>query len=203
MKIKFHYSLLVLLIILAFTGLYLEILILFMIIFLHELSHVMFLIIFKQKIKYINLTILGGILYTDNLNLKIYQEIIVNLAGVLLNYLLIVIFKKIENNYYKELIINYNYIMIVFNLLPIYPLDGYRLIETLIKLINHPFKEQKILTKISNLFWLFGFIISFYKYKSFALLIIFIYLGYQNFKLYINRTQISLKKYIKTYNYNT
>ena len=54
------------------------------------------------------------------------------LAGITTNILLIVILKQFESILIIKTLIKFNKIMILFNIIPIFPLDGYRIIEDLI-----------------------------------------------------------------------
>lgn len=201
MKIKFHYSLIILFTIFLFSGLFIEILIFFLIITAHECGHLFALKLFKQKVHCLNLTIVGGILEVEREEIAIIKEIIINLSGVIINVLIYFGIIFLPDFPYKPIILNYNLLMICFNLLPIYPLDGFNLFESIFKFINDPFKEQKILNTISIL-TLFGiFILLILKAKSFSVIILFIFLIFHNLVLKIKTTEIALKKYVKRYNY--
>lgn len=202
MKIKLHYSLLGLLFIFAFTGLYIEILLFFSVIILHELGHLTVLLLFKQKVNIFNITIVGGILDVEYKDLNIIQEIIISLAGVFINFCLLIILKNLDNFIYQDILINYNLIMIAFNLLPIYPLDGFRLFEAIFRVMDNPFKEQRILNYISIFTLSSTFLFMIYYYKSVTVIVIFLFLGYHNLVMQTKYTAFVLKKYVKRYNYN-
>ena len=81
----------------------------------------------------------------------------------------------------KHLIIYPNLLIIVFNLLPIYPLDGGRILKSAICLIKGKRKAENIINKISNImFFLVMFIFSLliYYLKNISVFIIMIYLLY-------------------------
>lgn len=201
MKIKLHYSLLFLILIFIFNGLFIEVLLFFFVIIAHELGHLIALVLLKQKPKQLNLTIVGGILEVEVGNIPILHEFIINISGIMVNILLYNIFLKIPNFPYQKILLNYNLLMILFNSMPVYPLDGFRIIESFFRLINDPFKEQKILCIISiiSLFLIFALLI--YYSKSLSVIILFIFLAYHNLLYRIKKTEIALKKYIKRYNY--
>lgn len=201
MKIKFHYSLLLLFLILIFNGLFVEVFLFFFVIIAHELGHLIALIALKQKPRQLNLTIVGGILDVEVGNIPIFYEILINISGILVNVLLYNIFLRISQFPYQKILLNYNLLMIVFNILPIYPLDGFRIIESFFRLINDPFKEQRILCIISifSLFLVFALLI--YHSKSLSVIILFIFLAYHNLLYRVKKTEIALKKYIRRYNY--
>ena len=197
MKIKLHYSLLGIVLLFIFSGLYIEILLFFLIIILHECGHIISLKIFKQNINTFNITLVGGILDVEYKNLNILKEVIVSLSGVAVNGLILICIRYLDNLYYQDILINYNLLLIIFNLLPIYPLDGYHFFEALLKFINDPFKEQKVLNYISFIFLTITFTLSIYLYKSVSIVIVFSFLVYHNIILQMKYTQFVLKKYVR------
>ena len=201
MKIKFHYSLLSLFIIFLFSGLYIEILLFFLIIILHELGHIGVLLLYKQNIKSFNITIVGGILDVEYKDLNIIKEASISLAGVAVNGLILILLRYLDNFYYQDILIKYNQLLIIFNLLPVYPLDGYRFIEAVLRLKDNPFLEQKVLNNISIISLIIVFIFSIIYFKSLAIIIVFSFLLYNNIILHLKYSQFALKKLIRRYNY--
>ncbi|MFA7435562.1 MAG: site-2 protease family protein [Bacilli bacterium] len=201
MKLKFHYSLASIAFIFAFSGLYLEILLFFSVILLHELGHIIFLKLFKQKICTFNISIVGGILDVEYKDLSIIKEMIISLAGVIVNCILLIFLKYLDSFYYQDILIKYNLLFIVFNLLPIYPLDGYRFLEALLKIKNDPFSEQKILNVISIFSLLITLVGSIIYFKTLSIIIVFGFLGYHNLILHTKYTEFVLKKYVRRYKY--
>ena len=203
MKIKFHYSLLAILIVFIFTGLYIEILLFFIIILLHEMAHIITLLLFKQKVKTLNITILGAIIECEYKELGVIPEVVISIAGVFMNIILYIIIMFLDDFYYQEILLNYNLILIVFNLLPIYPLDGYKLIEGLFRFKNDPFFEQKSLMNISIFTLVVVFSLLTIIYRSLSIYIIFGFLIYHNLILRLKYTEFVLKKYVKRYKYKS
>lgn len=201
MKFKLHYSLLGLLIVFIFSGLYVEFLIFFLVIILHELGHLFVIVLFKQKLITFNLTIVGAILDVEYKDLKIYQEALISIAGVLVNGLILIFTKYLGNLYYQDILIKYNLLLIIFNLLPIYPLDGFHLLEALFRIKNDPFFEQKLLKKISIITLITTFLFAIIYLKTLSILIVFAFLNYHNLVLYLYHTQFVLKKFMQRYKY--
>lgn len=201
MKLKLHYSLIGILFIFIFSGLYIEILLFFTVIILHELGHIVVLKILGQKINSFNITIVGGLLDVDYKNLSIFGEVIISLAGVFMNCLTLIFLRYLDSFYYQDILINYNVLLIVFNLLPIYPLDGYRFIEAILKIKDDPFREQKLLNIVSLTTLTVVFSFSVYYFKSLSVVVIFGFLVYHNITLQSKYTQFVLKKYVRRYNY--
>ena len=130
-KIKIHYSLIFLLILSLFTGSFFKILGIVICIFLHEFSHFIFLKLFKVNVKYLELSIIGGILEIENVSLLLYKKLIINLSGVCAN-IIIILFIRIFNLEVLNYLVTYNIFIILFNLIPIIPLDGFRILNDLL-----------------------------------------------------------------------
>ena len=160
---------------------------------IHELSHLVAGLVLKMKIKRITLMPVGlsiefKIPYED-LNIKILKsnklelkKILIAIAGPLINIIIIFMssFLNIKLEL-KQLIIYSNLLITVFNLLPIYPLDGGRIFKSAICLIKGKRKAENIINKISNImFFLIMIIFSIliYYLKNISVLIIMFYLLY-------------------------
>ena len=82
----------------------------------------------NRKIK-IEVSMFGGICSIDTSLMSKNKRIIVYIFGIVANVILILIFKYLCQCIYSQMIIKYNLMLIFFSLLPIYPLDGYRIIR--------------------------------------------------------------------------
>ena len=109
------------------------------------------------------------------------------LAGITTNILLIVILKQFESILIIKTLIKFNKIMILFNIIPIFPLDGYRIIEDL---INNNIIFEEIYLFFSILISII-LIIIFYIFKIYGFIFILLYL----LKLSINKLkQIKIRQ---------
>ncbi len=85
-----------------------------------------------------------------NGNLLEIKKIIVALAGPFTNLLIILATWNINQNVFSSLIIIYaNILLIIFNLLPIYPLDGGRILKGILHIIFGKRKAEKYINHIS------------------------------------------------------
>ena len=121
----------------ALCGYLKNILIIFSICLIHELGHVFFIRLFKYDVVCIELLPFGGFTTTNQkINSNINKDLIIALGGIffqLIFVLIIFFFKNDINMITYNLFIKYNLILIIFNLMPIIPLDGNNLVHLLIE----------------------------------------------------------------------
>lgn len=105
--------------------------ILLSLIIFHEIGHFLAALFFKIEVDKIYIYPFGGISkFNMPLNESILKEFIVLIMGPLFQIFYFYILFKIPYLYhYKELISVYHYTILTFNLLPIYPLDGGKLLN--------------------------------------------------------------------------
>ena len=158
-------------------------------------------LIFKYKITKINIYPFGGYtIFESNINTPFITEFMVFIGGILFQTIFFLLTKQIINNssYIYKLIENYNLSILIFNLLPIIPLDGSKAINILLNKI-FPFKKSHLLTiYISYTIILFLIILSIKNitliFMIFILLIILIK-EHKNHKLIFN--MFLIERYIK------
>lgn len=151
---------------------------------IHECGHIFAGLILKLKPKKLDIMPLGLAVTFESYGYKKLVEtkkILIALAGPLTNILICVIalFIHIDPNL-KQTIIYSNILVALFNLIPIYPLDGGRILKGLIKLkYKNNIIADSIVNKISNilaiLFTAISSILILYL-KNIAILFIIIYL---------------------------
>ena len=160
---------------------------------IHEICHLFAGLILKMKIKRITIMPIGlsiefKIPYED-LNSKILKsnklelkKIFIAIAGPLSNIIIVLITLLLNINIeLKNSIIYSNLLIAMFNLLPLYPLDGGRILKSVLCLIKGKRKAESLINKISNIMFfliMFVFSILIYYLKNIAVLFIMIYLLY-------------------------
>ena len=96
---------------------------------------------FKIKVEEYNKKIKKG-------NMLEIKKILVALAGPLTNFIIIIIASNINIDLFKALIVIYtNFLIMIFNLLPIYPLDGGRILKGILH-INFGIQKSEFYTNI-------------------------------------------------------
>ena len=144
-KIYFHPIFLITLLIFILIGRFRFIIYFMLLILVHEIGHILISLLFKWKIDKIIILPFGGLTkYNELINRPLIEEFFVSISGVLFQ----LIFYKFIYNYidYKYFSI-INYFIIIFNLLPIYPLDGAKILNTFFNKITS-FKNSILLTVI-------------------------------------------------------
>ena len=171
--INLHYLTLIYLVIFFFIGeigLYLSSL---AIVLIHELAHYYMARYFKFEIEKIVVLPFGAYLLLKDMYLHdIKEELCVVLAGPATHLFLYYVINIFFNGYYKEYLLTFNSFIFIFNLLPIYPMDGHRIISLLIQTIYDLKKSLYLSLKIS----LFSFCILFIYYFKLETMVIIIYL---------------------------
>lgn len=172
---------------------------------IHELGHLLAGIVLKMKpermeIKPCGVSISFKIIPRDY-NKKIkkgnifeIKKIIVAFAGPLTNLFILILAMNIKINIFSKLMIIYsNLLLILFNLLPIYPLDGGRILKGIIHIVKGKKDAEKYINTISLItLILITFIgsIAILYIKNIAVFIIIIFL----WVIYLKEDRIYKKK---------
>jgi stage IV sporulation protein FB len=178
------------------TGFFKQFIIFTSIILIHELGHIIGALIFKWKIEKVILLPFGGItIFNEKIDKSLKEEFIIAILGPLFQIIYFLIYK---DNYIFNL---YNKIILLFNLIPIYPLDGSKILNILLnKFISYK-KSHLITIYISFiiLFILFNYNLSLIT----LLILLFIFkevvIDLKKHKYYMNK--FFLEKYLYKINY--
>ena len=165
----------------------------FIIIILHETGHIIFLKYFQITITKLTIYPFGGLIKTNKLiNFSPLKELLISIGGILnqLNLYLIFYFLykySFINTYTYNLFLSINTSLILFNIIPIYPLDGYIILNSIFN-IYIPYLKSNILSLIISIITLVIFILYSYNCKINSIFVI-------SFLLY------KLYNYLKEYKY--
>ena len=192
------------------SGYFRETIIVYLILFIHELGHYMIMRLYKIKVNNITFYPYGGIINSDMLvNTNSIVILFISLGGIIIQFLLFLIiyilFKlSLIDYYYYSIFYKYNFYIIIFNLLPIYPLDGFKIIGSILELFFSYIKSINI-SLVINILFLFLFIIYLYVFKiSNIIVLLFLIVSLINYikcikhlinKFYIERIIYDLKYY--------
>ncbi len=147
----------------------------------HEIGHLIAGLILKMKPKKIEIMPFGlSISFYRNFNDNKIKEIIVALAGPLVSLTLAILCRNIDLKYItKQELVYSNLLILLFNLIPLYPLDGGRIIKGILDIKLEDTKADKLINKISYITMIILTVISsigvFY-YKNCAIFLICIFL---------------------------
>ena len=182
-----------------------ELIAIFILLFTHEMGHFLVSKKFKWKVKKIVFYPFGGLtIYEDVIDKPLMEEFLVTISGPIFQTLIFLIFLYLKNNYYVSeyfynIIKNFNYGILLLNLLPIVPLDGSKILNILFnKFIS--FKKSYILTlyiSISMLIIFIGYIKNDSSYYMLIIFLIYEIINYIRYRKFIYNKFILEKKLYK------
>ncbi len=191
-KIKLHPLFYIVALITSLTGFFKEFSYIMIIIFVHELGHILTAIYFKWEIDKIVILPFGGItIFNEKINKSLKEELLIAINGPLIQVL---VFSLIKN----PLINKYHYFLLIFNLLPIIPLDGSKILNILFNFI-FPFKLSQSLTIFISLIVVTSLLILKF---NLILIIVILFLIFRIIKDYLNQKNTFNKFLIERYLYD-
>ena len=207
LKVEFHRTYFVMALGFVLTGYYLNLIVFTSLIIIHELGHYIVARLNNFNVEKIIIYPYGGMTkLSDMLNRDICEELLIATSGIIAQYLfylfILFLYKySIIREYTYSLYNLYNNQMIFFNLLPIYPLDGGKILNLLLyKYFS--FNKSNILTIIISLIVIF-IIVSFSIYtNSYSNIMVMILLVTYIYKFYINRKYLYRRFLLERYLYN-
>ena len=166
-----------------------------LLIVVHELGHILVSLIFKWNIEKIIILPFGGLTkYNEMINRPLIQEFLIAISGILFQIIFYITLKKYINYEYFKFI---NYFIIIFNILPIYPLDGSKILNILFNKITS-FKNSLLLTIIISYIFIIIFSLLFINVNKIIILVL-VFLLLEVNKLYKERKQIFNKFLLERY----
>lgn len=163
-KIKIHSLTLLLIVLSIVTARIGELVITLVVVIGHELGHACMASVFNWKINQINILPFGGELDTDNFGVSsLWEEFLVIISGPLINVFVasLLFLGDGSSGYYGKYFMQVNFAVLLANLLPIWPLDGGKLVNIALSFI-YPFREAfnktLILSVISIILLSVGFL---------------------------------------------
>lgn len=187
-RISFHPTLFIFFAIAFFTGTFVQLLIVFTIVLIHELGHYVAASIVHWRVEKMVLWIFGGILYTDeHFNRPLREEVFVTMFGPLQHIFLYGVIYALSFIPHVpptllEQALFFNTVILLFNLLPIYPLDG-----------------GKFLLYLFAYMFPFSFAYRFMLYVTFGVLVIFCLIMYITFPFTLSIYLVCLFLFIENF----
>lgn len=198
-KVKIHFFFYITMMVALFTGNIIDFLNFTSIILIHEFGHLFGAFLFKWNIDKIIILPFGGLtIFNQKINTSLFQQFIVTILGPLFQFFFFFVinfFFDISSN-----VIYYNFILLVFNLFPIYPLDGSKLIYIILCYI-FPFKISHLLMIVISIFFII-FVFCFISNFDFLIFLIMFFLLKSSIKELCDHKMIFNKFLLERYNYN-
>ena len=178
MKIRIDLKILIFLVLFYFTNQLKIYLVIMLFCFIHELGHIFVGLIFNMKIEKLEIMPFGFSVSFEDSVTENFKKIFVAAAGPLVTLALILIFFNIEIKLKQEIIYS-NILILIYNLMTIYPLDGGRIIKGILQIKVEEERAQKMiwkLTKITMIIITFVCSIAVYYFKNIAIFLSCIFL---------------------------
>lgn len=209
-KIEFHYSFLIIALGLVLTGHFSNLCVFTFLIIVHELGHTITAKSFKYKIFKIIIYPYGGITKLDTMvNTSIWKDLVVAISGTLMQCLcFFAVYLLYSNGMVREYIYNLFYLyhksMLIFNLLPIIPLDGFKIFNLIMcKFLN--FKLSNNISVFISLIVIVVFLLSNIYDKNYSIVLVIGVLMHNIYNFY-NQTdyvyyRFMLERYLYDFSY--
>ena len=189
---KIHWLTYLILISVLLAGYFNYFLIISIILFFHELGHIILIKLFGCQIKKIEILPFGCIINTNiGPNTNSIKILLISLGGVMAQLFLFLIMPNFLSSINYPIFMTYNSLLIWFNLLPIIPLDGSKILAS----IFESFISYKKAMIIQNII------------SSLAIIILIIYITFHALNVYliisflIYKTYEQIKNHTHLFNY--
>lgn len=206
LKIEFHRTYLMMALGFVLTGHFLNLIVFTSLILIHELGHYIIAKLNHFSVEKIIIYPYGGMTKLHSMiNRDINEELLVATAGIIWQYFfyLFIYFgytKGFVREYTYNLYTLYNHQMIFFNLLPVYPLDGSKIINLLLEKYIPYHTANNITILISMITLLLLIILNTYQY-NYSNLMIFFLLSIYLYQFYRKRKYFYHKFLLERYLY--
>lgn len=192
------------------TGLIKNIILIYIIIMFHELGHIFIIKILGYKIKRVDIYPMGGVTLIDKkINSNLNHELLISIFGILFQFLLIVIIyilllNGIIHASTYTLFKTYNFTIMIFNMLPIIPLDGYQFLRAITEKFLS-FKKAFYLSFIISIIFILLFItynqiFSLNNYLMISFLIYKMFTTFKDFKF--QNLRFELERFLEDFSYH-
>ena len=189
------------LLIIILTGNFNNFIVYFSLLFIHELGHAITGIILGYKLEKIVFYPMGGVtIFNLPINISLKKELLILIMGPIMQIIGYLILK----NYFLDIRV-YHYTLLIFNLLPLYPLDGGKILNIILNyyfnyLDSYKYTYIVSLIIVSLLILYNGF------YFNLNLLLMTLIMFHKLIKIYKNRyfyyQRFLLERYIYHYHFN-
>lgn len=202
--VDIHFLTYILVLLVILCGRFNYFIIISFIIIFHDLGHILVMLFFNIKINKLIVLPFGSIIDSDiKYNEKSYIKLLIAIAGIFNQFLLFILFYyllrfNIISYLSYSIFLKYNMYIIVFNLLPIYPLDGLKIVSSLLECVI-PYKVHLYVIDVISLLslilliWLSNF--------SFDLLNVLFFLFYKTYEEFFNIKCIFYRFLLERYLY--
>ena len=183
-KVKIHFFYYVFMFLCFITGNIRDYLIFTFIIIVHELGHIVGGLIFSWRVDKVIILPFGAVtIFNCFINTSLFQQFIVTLLGPLFQILFFLIIRNLF--FLSDRVVFFNNILLIFNLLPIFPLDGSKFVYIFLCFIL-PFRCVVLFIIFVSFIFIFFVAIFFGKFDLMVFLILF-FLSVRCFNEFKNR----------------
>lgn len=196
---KIHILYYIVAIITILTGFFHDFILLSLIIFVHEMGHILIARYFKWHIEKVVIFPFGGItIFREYLNRPIKEEFLITIFGPIFQILFY--FTMCLMNLDTEIFTYYHYALLIFNLFPIFPLDGSKIVMLLFQKY-FPYYLSNLCSLILSFIILFSSFVYLIFFKNLMLFIILFFLLLENLKQWRKKNYIFHKFLLERYLY--
>ena len=172
-------------------------------IIMHEMGHVLAGLLFKWNIEKVTIMPVGGItIFKESLNRPIFEELIIAIMGPIFQIIFYLFIKDYVNYswFYSA-----NLALLIFNLVPVIPLDGSKILHCITDMLFSYKKSHKIILWISIFVLCIGGIICYWM-NNLIIYIMFICIALKVIEEYktssLRFQKFLLERYLNNYYFN-